>query len=329
MRLNWAQGHGSVPFASAHKKNWRIKVTNYTNGLTAGQQLLVGDTLTSYNGDYQLILQTDGNLVLYTNNSAHTALWATGTNGKPSQCALMQTDGNFVVYNATGTTSSSNALWASGTDNNSGAAIYCQNDGNLVIYAANGQAIWASNTWQSASASPGYTGNLTSGQQLVVGGTLTSSGGSYRLVLQYDGNLVLYQLNPWAALWATGTYGQPSQQAVLQSSDGNFVVYNILSTDTTSADALWASNTAGNPGDYLSCQDDGNLVIYTSGGSPIWATNTVQSSSSSSGSSRVTQTVSVQTAVTVSTEVQTAETTTTAAAEAEVAAAAVAVIVLT
>ena len=176
-----------------------------------------------------------------------------------------------------------------------------------------------------------YTNVLNAGQQLNVGDTLTSSGGNYYLILQTDGNLVLYPIGQYGqnALWATGTNGKPSQKACMQSSDGNFVVYDTMSTDTTSANALWASNTVGHPGDYLCCQDDGNLVIYTSDNSPIWATNTVQSSSSSSGSSTVTQTVSVQTAVTVSTEVQTAETTTTAAAEAEVAAAAVAVIVLT
>src|SRR5262249_34546911 len=54
--------------------------------------------------------QSDGNLVLYTNQGA--ALWATNTNGSGNTLTL-QGDGNLVIYSSAG-----KALWASGTNGN-------------------------------------------------------------------------------------------------------------------------------------------------------------------------------------------------------------------
>src|SRR5262249_36698444 len=54
----------------------------------------------------------------------------------------------------------------------------------------------------------------------------------------------------------------------LMQSDGNFVLYNSYA-------AVWASNTWMYPGAWLIAQDDGNLVIYTAEGSPVWASNAV------------------------------------------------------
>lgn len=51
------------------------------------------------------ILQEDGNFVLYKEGKA---LWATGTNGKNGVNLIMQTDGNVVLYDPKG-----KAIWAS------------------------------------------------------------------------------------------------------------------------------------------------------------------------------------------------------------------------
>jgi len=50
-------------------------------------------------------------------------------------------------------------------------------------------------------------------------------------------------------------------------SDGNLVEYNSSGT------ALWASDTSGQPGNYLLMQSDGNLVVYSSSGQARWATD--------------------------------------------------------
>lgn len=107
--------------------------------LAAGDVLNIGAKATSCDGRFSLVMQLDGNLVLYQNNVG--ALWSTGTNGKGGHHAVMQTDGNFVLYTTNGT-----ALWSSGTWNNCGAWLNVQTDGNLVVYSRAGNPLWTSGT---------------------------------------------------------------------------------------------------------------------------------------------------------------------------------------
>ena len=81
---------------------------------------------------------------------------------------LQASDGNFVLYAPGG-----RALWASGR---AADFVVMQSDGNLVGYLNNGKPTWATNT--------------------------AGSGGS-RLVVQNDGNVVIYSAT--RAVWATNT----------------------------------------------------------------------------------------------------------------------------
>jgi len=101
--------------------------------LGSGQILYKGETLKSPNGQYKLILQNDGNLVLYDGGRA---IWSTKTQGKRIKKLVMQNDGNLVLYGPNG------PLWATNTSGNRGAYLKIQNDGNLVIY----KAVWLTNT---------------------------------------------------------------------------------------------------------------------------------------------------------------------------------------
>jgi hypothetical protein len=94
--------------------------------------------------------------------------------------------------------------------------------------------------------------------------SIISNSGQFKLVMQRDGNLVLYKGN--SPLWASGTDGLDVEFCVMQS-DGNLVLYL-----EGSGRAVWASNT-GDPGSFLVVQDDGNLVIYKPN-HPVWATGT-------------------------------------------------------
>ncbi|MFD5404910.1 D-alanyl-D-alanine carboxypeptidase family protein [Streptomyces griseorubiginosus] len=110
------------------------------HALRGGQSLATGGRLQSPDGRYTLIMQTDGNLVLYP--GSNPALWASGTAGHPGTVAQMQTDGNLVLY-APGHV----PIWASSTAGHPGAYLELQNDGNAVIYRDPGHvAIWASRT---------------------------------------------------------------------------------------------------------------------------------------------------------------------------------------
>ena len=79
--------------------------------------------------------------------------------------------------------------------------------------------------------------------------------------MQTDGNLVV--VTRGTPRWATGTTGAGNRLEM--QSDGNAVVY------TASGRAVWASETAGQPGARLVMQNDGNLVLYSRDGRAIWA----------------------------------------------------------
>ncbi len=106
--------------------------------------------------------------------------------------------------------------------------------------------------------------SLLSGETLWAGQHRDSPNGQYRILMQSDGNLVLYDLwnltseGWWTALWYSNTYNNPGARLAMQA-DGNLVVYSSANSP------LWNSETWGNPGAQLHVQDDGNLVIYGNG----------------------------------------------------------------
>ena len=99
---------------------------------------------------------------------------------------------------------------------------------------------------------------------------ITSANGQYRLIMQKDGNLVLYDDARRQLLWESNTRGQRVDRVIMQR-DGNLVLY------LHSGQPAWASNTAGKPGSFLLVQNDGNMVIYRPQG--VWASNTADSQS--------------------------------------------------
>jgi hypothetical protein len=113
--------------------------------LQANGRLELNQTLQSDNGQHTLVMQADGNLVLYDGwPGAPTAIWASNTAwmdpGLRPTYVEMQSDGNFVLYN-----SNRVPAWDSGTWNHPGSRIVLQNDRNLVLFDPNGP-IWASHT---------------------------------------------------------------------------------------------------------------------------------------------------------------------------------------
>ena len=223
-------------------------VANLMIGGLVHLTLTAGQAIHSPNGQYELVMQSDGNLVEYGPN--HQVIWDSETNGHAGAYAVMQLDGNLVVYSST-----NQALWASGTSGNLGAYLELQNNGNAAIYQSNGTAIWSVNS----IALPGRT--LTAGQAIY------SPNGQYVLVMQSDGNLVDY--GPGGqVIWAAGTYGHAGAFAAMQG-DGNLVVYS------STGQALWDAGTYGNPGAYLELQNNGNTAIYQINGTAIWSVSSI------------------------------------------------------
>jgi hypothetical protein len=149
------------------------------------------------------------------------------------------------------------------------ATATLQTDGNFVVNGA-GTALWSTQT-SGSSAGP--------------------------IVVQNDGNFILYQ-----EIWQAGTYATPSpgpfpaqscniganallagqflfsnqcivslsgQYMLYMAPDGNFFIYDIAHNTGT-----WGAGTYGNPGAFADMQPDGNFVVYDAGSNFLWASNT-------------------------------------------------------
>ena len=69
---------------------------------------------------------------------------------------------------------------------------------------------------------------------------MMSSGGTYELVMQGDGNLVLYNRSSMSAPWFSNTAGLGTPPYILaMQEDGNLVIYDATSR------GIWSSNTHG------------------------------------------------------------------------------------
>src|SRR6185437_16172768 len=124
---------------------------------------------------------------------------------------------------------------------------------------------WHAQDVTAAAGAPPSSYTFAGGKFTLPQGTSVNLG-SLVLVMQGDGNLVLYQNG--VALWNTGTWGQncsANQCFAAFQGDGNFVVYN-------GSTPLWNSQTGGNPGAQLalSAQLPNYIKISSSNQSTLW-----------------------------------------------------------
>lgn len=104
------------------------------NGILRPDQGIV-----SPDGRALLIMQLDGNLVLYKRSAGgQIAVWESNTVGVSGAYAVMQDDGNFVVYAPDG-----RAVWNTATQENPGAYLVMQ-DGKAVLLAPDKKVLWRS-----------------------------------------------------------------------------------------------------------------------------------------------------------------------------------------
>eukprot|EP01133_Synstelium_polycarpum_P012471 gene12471-14630_t len=264
--------------------------------LVAGQSLVSNSPynfITSNN--FYLVMQQDGNLVLYRGNSflPQHAAWASNTCGKPHGpfTLTMQHDGNLVVYD-----SHRHPTWASCTNgkghgNHTAVVTY---SGSLEVLDGHNHKLWHSHITHHVPApapvvilpthqlpgpvhgghhphghhghhhhhghhghhghhhggphhpQPGrhfhHTQCLSNGEVLTSTSTnAISAGNDYYLVMQDDGNLVLYHTTSWLphnAKWSSQTCnkGHGPFRFTMQA-DGNAVIYDSINHPT------WATNT--------------------------------------------------------------------------------------
>jgi RHS repeat-associated protein len=172
--------------------------------------------------------------------------------------ATMQTDGNFVLANSSGL-----ALWSGGAPN--GQIIEMQDDGNLVMY----HQLWQAGTYRAPSGATSPYDSCSVGPVLNSGGVphdgqCLESHSGMTFALMTNGDLQIYDRQLGQVTWHSNTYGHPGAYAILQSPDGNFVIYDA------NGNYLWASWSFG--ATLAELEDDGRLIIYN----PVWSSGTSQ-----------------------------------------------------
>jgi hypothetical protein len=136
-----------------------------------------------------------------------------------------------------------------------------QTDGNLVLYGIDDSTLPV---------------DITKGQYAkALWATGTNGMGAVRCSMQADGNLVLYtEIQATASGFGSNSnYILSSNSQPLKGLTVSIDVTRDIVCSSVGAPAVWASGTNGNPGAFLRCQDDGNLVIYGSNGAPIASSN--------------------------------------------------------
>jgi len=224
-----------------------------TNSIGSGTAILSSDKHSV------LKLQSDGSLDLFTN---FTRTWSSKSNNTAANKLILQGDGNLVLY-----TTSNSPVWSSNTYGSNANKLVLQSDGNLVLYTPSNSPVWSSNTAiqdQTGLVSRVLPDSLT----MYPGQSLTTPDRRYSLNYQGDGNIVLYNASN-SPIWSTNTYlstlgslglqsdgnlvlknkegsviwssgtGNRGRSNLLLQQDGNLVLYS------NSGPATWASNTSG------------------------------------------------------------------------------------
>ena len=206
--------------------------------------LLPNSNIASANHMTYLVMQTNGDLVLYYVNNI---LWHSNTYNSPGAFLAIQNNGNLVVYDSNG-----HLVWESGTAN-AGSPPYA-----LMVYDSyfeltdkNGRKIWNS-IYEILYIDFIKGSSITSPSYLLPRQAVLSSSNQTMLIMQNNGDLALYQ-NQEDLQWSTGYQSR-----------------NIL----------WHSNTYNSPNAYFGVQNDGNLVVYNSNDDLQWNSGTSRIGSS-------------------------------------------------
>lgn len=242
-------------------------LTDVGAGLASGQTLTERQVLVSANREHRLGIGVLGMIeALALTGPSCDAQMLAGLPREADHRLVMQVDGNLVLYDNADT-----ALWATGTEGHPGAFLHLQDDRNLVVYSAQGTPLWASFKYCDTASNHDPATRHLAAHSLSSGQFMLSPDGRRQLLMQGDGNLVLY--SPNGAIWHTGTFGNPGAFFVYQA-DSNLVIYSAAGTPLWSSGTMrpgpgWPSYTT-----RLVLQSDSNLVLYKSTAGAAWDSRT-------------------------------------------------------
>jgi hypothetical protein len=209
------------------------------NKLSPNATLLPGQYLLTANGQYKLIYQTDGNLVLYR-TSDNYPLWSSGTAGQPAGRCVMQTDGNLVIYRPDNV-----PIWNTGTweAKYNGSHLELSEAGDLLVLSPASKVWWQSGTWQGTinSSPQGHRPDLYEGYNW------PRPGHPYK-IKSAVGEQVLEVLNsnntPGTTVQTWSSHGGTGQRWLLNLTNGYYTIQSALGNYL---DVQWGSVNAGTP----------------------------------------------------------------------------------
>jgi len=160
----------------------------------------------------------------------------------------------------------------------SSAPVFTANGINILSCADNTRGgICPSSGFIVNPTAPSACGVVRSGEGLVAGTSQyhwNSCDGRSLLQMETTGQLSFYRDS--FLMWKSPTVA-PAVSGIVQG-DGNLLVSRGFGNNAQ--ETVWAANTFNQPGAYLAIQDDGNLVLYTYNGIPIWVYNSPAPSTS-------------------------------------------------
>ena len=139
-----------------NKVDTALGTTNTTNlgsYISNNQKILPNQYLVSQNGYYVLIMQNDGNAVLYNISSATlNVVWSTSTFGNPGAYLIFM-NFNIYIYSNTGKQLYTTNNVIPDKSNASNGLLVMQNDANLVIYNTQTLDPWTATAISSTNTS--------------------------------------------------------------------------------------------------------------------------------------------------------------------------------
>jgi len=250
--------------------------------LTVGQQIYSDQQLVSSNGWYRTIMQADGNLVTYSKSNA--AVWASSSTRPPGDGTNFRlrngVQGNLFITNM----NTDETTWQTNTGNIAGVTSVA------FIYDGGGAIAWVPADIQiGRSASFGYelfgtasSGGTASTTRIFYSPTTISPGRSITLQfsavatalpadhysgLPYKWDLTTLSINSSGGLWDL----YETFNATVSIGSGNPFRSTPQGTLTQAGPQIQVTGTTGYASNVLTMQNDGNLVLRTSGGSVVWA----------------------------------------------------------
>ncbi len=153
--------------------------------LNAGAVLGVNQPVASFDGRTLLIVQGDGNVVIYQDpdgNGTKKGIPFFGTNVNGVTRLVIQGDGNIVGYDSHG-----EVVKATNTNGNTGNKLYLLENGNIVYKGSDGSNIWSSRSPLSENAKPivDYNCDCTGDVLCILGGSC-DDGNSCTVNDEYD-----------------------------------------------------------------------------------------------------------------------------------------------